>query len=60
MALYITEKTQRCPQEAVFCCQTGGHVFDVVIEDVTVLDDYDPHAELGCNVGTMKEFEVIR
>ena len=40
-------------------CQTGGHVFDVVIEDVTVLEEYDPHAELGCNVGTMKEFEVI-
>ena len=40
-------------------CQTGGHVFDVVIEGTTVLDEYDAFAEVGCEVGVMKEFEVI-
>ena len=39
-------------------CQTGSHVFDVVIEGTTVLTDYDPFDEVGCETGTMKEFTV--
>lgn len=39
-------------------CQTGGHVFDVEIEGVTVLDEYDIFADVGCETGTMKEFVV--
>ncbi|MEM8486622.1 MAG: FG-GAP-like repeat-containing protein [Bacteroidota bacterium] len=39
-------------------CQNGSHIFDVVIEGTTVLEEYDPFAEVGCEVGTMKEFVV--
>ena len=39
-------------------CQAGAHLFDVVIEGTTVLDDYDVFADVGCEVGTMKEFSV--
>ena len=39
-------------------CQTGGYIFDVVIEGTTVLDEYDPFADVGCETGTMKEFVV--
>jgi PKD repeat protein len=39
-------------------CQAGNHVFDVVIEGETVLDDYDPFTDAGCKTGTMKEFVV--
>ena len=39
-------------------CQTGGRVFDVVIEGTEVLTDYEVLAEVGCEVGTMKEFIV--
>ncbi len=39
-------------------CQTGGHVFDVVIEGTTVLDEYDIFDDVGCETGTMKEFLV--
>ena len=39
-------------------CQAGGHVFDVEIEGTMVLDDFDPFAEVGCEVGTMREFVI--
>jgi hypothetical protein len=37
---------------------TGARVFDVVIEGVTVLDNYDVFAEVGGNKGVMKSFVV--
>ena len=39
-------------------CQDGGRVFDVEIEGTEVLTDYEVFAEVGCEVGTMKEFTV--
>ena len=39
-------------------CQDGGRVFNVEIEGTEVLTDYEVFAEVGCEVGTMKEFTV--
>lgn len=36
----------------------GDRVFDVAIEGQRVLNDYDIHAEVGHDVGTMKSFTV--
>jgi hypothetical protein len=36
----------------------GARVFDVTIEDVLVLDNYDVFADVGANTGVMKSFQV--
>lgn len=38
--------------------QVGQRVFDVALDDSTVLDDYDIAADVGHNVGTMKKFDI--
>ena len=39
-------------------CRSGGRVFDIVIEGTEVMTDYEVFAEVGCDVGLMKEFTV--
>ena len=41
-------------------CSAGARVFDVTIEDVVVLDDFDVYVESGnaCNQGTMRSVTV--
>ena len=39
-------------------CQSGSHIFNVVIEGTTVLEEYNLFDDVGCEVGTMKEFTV--
>jgi hypothetical protein len=36
----------------------GARVFDVTIEDVLVLNNYDVFADVGANTGVMKSFQV--
>ncbi len=38
--------------------QPGDRVFDVVLDGATVLNDYDIVADVGHDVGTMKDFSV--
>jgi len=38
--------------------QSGDRLFDVIIDDVLVLNDYDIVADVGHQVGTMKSFRV--
>ncbi|MDT7827289.1 malectin domain-containing carbohydrate-binding protein [Pricia sp. S334] len=38
---------------------TGKRIFDVTIEDATVLDDYDINADVGPQTAVQKTFEVI-
>jgi len=42
-------------------CSAGNRLFDVEIDGVLVLDDFDVYTEAGsaCNVGIMREFTVI-
>ena len=42
----------------IFFHSIGDRVFDVEIEGTQVLDDYDIFADVGADVGTMKEFQV--
>jgi hypothetical protein len=43
---------------APFLAEPGDRVFDVVIDGVVVLEDYDPVVENGFNVGVMEEFST--
>ncbi|GAB5378278.1 MAG: hypothetical protein AcusKO_47400 [Acuticoccus sp.] len=42
----------------IFQDADGARVFDVEIEGVLVLDDYDIHADVGMNVAVMKSFDT--
>jgi len=42
----------------IYWDSANARVFDVLIEDDLVIDDYDIYAEVGHDVGVMKSFEV--
>jgi hypothetical protein len=39
-------------------CTGGGKVFDVEIEGIVLLDNYDVFVDVGCSVGVMKSFMI--